>query len=136
MKKVTIEQYEKGDCVKIISGYNRGKIGIVQSHRLKADRVSVAIAGHTYDDDADDYWDDDEDYMGDYTLLNSNSVKYITKQEYDRTLKSLKVINIPGLPVGVRFQGTNLIIGDNVITPANAKQLAEFINEHTKGKKK
>lgn len=139
MKTVQLALYEKGDHIMVTSGYNRGKVGTVLSHP-KADGVVIyELAGVTYRNaDEDDYDSDDDDYYGDYESSSTRFVKYITKQEYEKIVKKLKVLEVPGLPVGVRFQGANLIIGDNVITPAHAKQLAEFItqNTKTKGKKK
>lgn len=138
MKKVQMELYEKGDHVMVTHGYNKGKVGTVVRHPSATSSVIYKLAGSTYDDDEDDWDEDDDGYYGDYEDSLPKYLKYITKVEYETTLKKLKVLTVPGLPVGVRFQGTNLIIGDNVITPANAKLLSEFINEHTKtkGKKK
>jgi hypothetical protein len=139
MKKVQMELFEKGDHIMVTHGYNKGKVGTVVRHPSATSTVIYELAGSTYDDaDEDDYDYDDDDYYGDYEDSPAKYLKYITKAEYEATLKKLKVLTVPGLPVGVRFQGTNLIIGDNVITPVNAKKLVDFINEHTKtkGKKK
>jgi hypothetical protein len=139
MKKVQMELYEKGDHIMVTHGYNKGKVGTVVRHPSATANVIYELAGSTYDDaDEDDYDDYDDDYYGDYEDSPAKFLKYITKAEYEATLKKLKILTVPGLPVGVRFQGTNLIIGDNVITTVNAKKIAEFINEHTKtkGKKK
>lgn len=132
-------QFEKGDHIMVTHGYNKGRVGTVVRHPSATSTVIYELAGNTYDDaDEDDYDSDDDDYYGEYEDSPIKYLKHISKSEYEATLKKLKVLTVPGLPVGVRFQGTNLIIGDNVITPTNAKQLADFINEHTKtkGKKK
>lgn len=139
MKKVEMIQFEKGDHIMVTHGYNKGRVGTVVRHPSATSTVIYELAGNTYDDaDEDDYDSDDDDYYGEYEDSPIKYLKHISKSEYEATLKKLKVLTVPGLPVGVRFQGTNLIIGDNVITPTNAKQLADFINEHTKtkGKKK
>jgi hypothetical protein len=140
MKKVQMEQYEPGDHVMVTNGYHKGKVGIVVSHKTPTASVEYKLAGVTYDEDSDDddYWDDDDDYYGDYESSPIKFLKHISKQEYETTLKKLKILTVPGLPVSVKFYGKNLIIGDNVITPVNAKKLVEFINTHTKtkGKKK
>ena len=137
MKKVQMVQYDKGDHIMVTHGYNKGKVGTVVRHPSATSTVIYELAGHTYNDaDEDDYDYDDDDYYGDYEDSPSKYLKYITKTEYETALKELKVLTVPGLPVGVRFQGSNLIIGDNVITSTNAKKIAEFINDNTKGKKK
>ena len=140
MKKVSLDLFEKGDNILVTAGYNKGKVGTVIAHPSPTHNVVYELAGHTYEDaesDPDDYYDeDDNDYYGDYEDSPVKYLKYITKAEYEATVKKLKVLTVPGLPVGVRFQHNNLIIGDNVITPVNAKKLAEFINEHTKSKGK
>lgn len=139
MKKVQMELYEPGDHVMVTHGYNKGKVGTVVRHPSATSTVIYELAGNTYDGaDEDDYDYDDDDYYGDYEDSPAKYLKYITKAEYEAMLKKLKVLTVPGLPVGVRFQGTNLIIGDNVITSVNAKKISDFIIEHTKtkGKKK
>lgn len=136
MKKVTMIQYEKGDYLRVKTGYNNGKVGIVTSHPSPTHRVAYMLAGVTYDDADEDSWDEDDgDYYGDYEDSPTSYVEPITKAQYDDAVKKQKVLVVPGLPVGVRFQGKNLIIGDNVVTPTNAKKLAEFITKNTKGKK-
>ncbi len=138
MKKIQVELYEPGDHIMVTNGYNKGKVGTVRSHLSTSHSVVYEIAGHSYDDDADDDWyedDGDTDYSGDYEDSPSKYLKYITKEEYEATLKKLKILTVPGFPVSVKFYGKNLIIGDNVITPTNAKKLAEFIATNTKGKK-
>lgn len=137
MKKVSMDLFEKGDHVMVTHGYNKGKVGTVLSHPSATSNVVYELAGTTYDENAEvGRFDWDGDYTGDYEDSPPRFLKYLTKQEYEKTLKKLKVLTVPGLPVGIRFQGTNLIIGDNVITPSNAKLLSEFINKHTKTKRK
>lgn len=138
MKKVEMYQYEKGDHVMVTHGYNKGKVGTVIRHPAATANVIYELAGHTYGEDSDDDdWDyDDDDYYGEYEDSQPKFLKYITKKEYEDALKNLKVMIVPGLPVGVRFQGTNLVIGDNVITATNAKALAEFITKNTTTPKK
>ncbi len=138
MKKIQMELYEKGDFVMVTTGYNKGKVGVVMNHPSITSNVIYALAGHTYAEDADedDYDEYDDDYYGDYEDSPAKFLKHITKTEYEATIKKLKVLTVPGLPVGVRFQNNNLIIGDNVITKGNAKKIAEFIEENTKTKKK
>lgn len=133
MKKLTVELFEKGDYVLVTAGYNKGKAGVVVSHRRFDEDVEYRIAGKTYEDD-EDYDDDDIDSESSPTKF----LKLITKTQYDTIIKKMKVISVPGLPVGVYFRGTDLVIGHNVITPTNAKMLADFIlqNTKTKGKKK
>lgn len=130
MKKVQMVQYEPGDHIMVTHGYNKGKVGTVVRHPSATATVIYELAGHTYDDA------DEDDYYGDYEDSPTKFVKYITKAEYEEALKKLKVLTVPGLPVGVRFQGTNLIIGDNVITSTNAKKIAEFITKNTTTPKK
>lgn len=137
MKKVQMELYEPGDHVMVTNGYNKGKVGTVMRHPSATSVVIYALAGSTYEDaSADDYDADDNYYDGDYEDSAVRFLKHISKEEYEATVKKLKVLTVPGLPVGIRFHGANLIIGHNVITPANAKKIAEFINTHTKTKRK
>lgn len=127
MKKVQTILYEKGDYVRVTSGYNKGKIGTVISHPTVEDVVTYALAGVEYDTGNDDDWDSE-----DYEESRPKFLEYITKAQYDKTLKDLKMLNIPGLPVTIQFKGKTLLLGYNVITEANAKKIAEFITEHTK----
>lgn len=137
MKKVEYSLYEEGDHVMVTSGYNKGKVGIVVSHRDAMSNIIYKLAGKEYDEDSSaDDWDDDDGYYGDFEDSPVKYLKFITKTQYDTTVKKQKIIEIPGLPVGVKFYGSNLIIGDNVITPTNAKKLADFITDNTKLKKR
>lgn len=136
MKKVTQDLYEKGDHVIVTAGYNKGKIGIVENHRSPSSDVIYKLAGKEYDDEDEDYDEEDDDYYGEYETSPTKFLKFITKTEYEKTLKDLKIIIVPGLPVSIQYRNKNFIIGDNVVTPANAKKLADFITEHSKTTKK
>lgn len=127
MKKVQTILYEKGDYIRVLTGYSKGRVGTVVSHRAVENNVEYMITGKGYDN-ADDGYNDD------YELSQSKHLEYLTKAEYDKILLDLKILNVPGLPVSIQYKGKSLIIGDNVITAANAKKIAEFINKHTKGK--
>lgn len=136
MKTIQLQLYEPGDHVLVTSGYNKGKVGTVISHPKATANVVYALAGVEYDteDEDDDWYDEDynEDYFGEYEDSQVRYLKHITKTEYETTLKKLKILTVPGLPVSIRIHGTNLIIGGNVVTAANAKKIAEFITENTK----
>lgn len=135
-----MDLFEPGDHIIVTTGYNKGKVGTVIRHPNVTANIIYELAGRNYDNaDPDDFDEDDNDYYGDYEDSPARFLKYITKAEYEATLKELKILEVPGLPVSVRFYGKNLIIGDNVITPANAKKISEFIESNipkTKGKKK
>jgi len=135
MKKITVELYEPGDHVLVLAGYNKGKVGTVLSHKGSTYPVVYRLAGVEYrnDDDDDDDWDDEE-YEGDYESSMSKFIKFVTVKEYEQIMKDLKILLVPGLPVSIQFRNKNFLIGDNVITPSNAKKIAAFINELTKGK--
>jgi ribosomal protein S4E len=123
MKKVQSILFEKGDHVKVTSGYNKGKVGTVVRHASVEDSVEYQLFGKEYD--TGDDWDDESEES------KSKFLEYITKAEYDKTLVDLKMLSVPGLAVSIQFKGKTLLIGDNVITEANAKKISEFINKHT-----
>lgn len=135
-----MDLFEQGDHILVTTGYNKGKVGTVIRHPNATANIIYELAGRNYHNaDADDYDEDHNDYYGEYEDSPARFLKYISKTEYEETLNKLKILEVPGLPVSVRFYGKNLIIGDNVITPANAKKIAEFIESNipkTKGKKK
>lgn len=138
MKKVTLELFEAGDHLMVTSGYNKGKVGVVTNHSNATSHVYYRLAGKDYDEDNDnDDWDDDEDYYGEDDHSDSKYLKFITKKEYEDTLIKLKILHVPGLPVAILYRNNSFIIGDNVVTPANAEKIAEFITANKpKAKKK
>jgi ribosomal protein S4E len=134
MKKMQVELYEPGDHVMVTAGYNRGKVGTVIRHPSVTSQVIYILAGVEYDEDDDDY--DGDDYHGGYESTLPKFLKYITKAEYEQTIKEQKILLVPGLPVSIQYRRNQFLIGDNVVTPTNAKKIAEFINEHSKTKRK
>lgn len=127
MKVVERMIYDRGDLVMITQGYNKGKVGTVIKHHILNNEVDIAL------DVVGDLTEDDED-NGIHFI--ETSLKFINKKEYEAALKANNIIRVEGLPVNIQFKNKSFIIGDNVVTPANAKKLADFILEHNKPKKK
>lgn len=133
MKIVERQVYEKGDLVEIVSGYRKGMVGTVVRHDLEDDEVEVVTADSN-GGGRNLRWDDDEDDRS--YGFSARSLKYIDKKAYDAAIKKNKLLRVDGLPVALQFKGKSLIIGDNVVTLANAKKIADFINTNTKTKPK
>lgn len=130
MKVVERNVYERGDFVEITMGYKKGMVGTVIRHDLSDNEVEVATVDSS---ESDNDWEDDGDYFPEKFL------KILNKKEYEDGIKRNKILRVAGLPVAIQFKRSNFLIGDNVVTPANAKKIAEFINSNmpkTKGKKK
>lgn len=139
MKKISLDLYEAGDHVMVTSGYNKNRIGIVLKHPNPSSEVSYKIAGKEYNEDnEDDDWDYDDDgsYSGDFDSSPSKFLKFISKKEYEDSMKSQKILMVPGLPVAISFKNNNFIIGDNVVTPTNALKISEFILQNKPKTKK
>lgn len=133
MKIVERQVFEKGDLVEITAGYKKGMVGTVVRHDLEDAEVSVSLADSSTQINRN-RWDYDED--DESNEFNEKHVKYINKKAYDDAIKKHKLLRVNGLPVALQFKGKSMIIGDNVITHAEAKKIADFINKNTKTRKK
>lgn len=140
MKKIQVELYEPGDHIMVLTGYNKGKVGTVVKHPNASSDVAYRLVGKQYDeeDEDDDYdWDEDDgSYSGEYDSSAPKYIRYITKKVYEETIRELKILQVAGLPVSIQYRNNSFIIGDNVVTAANAKKLATFITQNTKTTKK
>jgi len=133
MKSMQIQLYEKGDYVQVTNGFNKGRVGIVYSNQLYDKNVIYRFIDKDYVQDDDD-WEDEDDYNSESSP--AKFLRFLTQAEYKKALVDSKILLVEGLPVSIQFKAKNLLIGDNVITPANAKKIADFILDNTKVAKK
>lgn len=137
MKKVERVIYERGDHVEVTKGYNKGMVGVVHSHDTEDGDVQVVLANQAIKPKVrTSFWDDDDEMEDASNRFDEGQIKYIAKEEYDAGVKKNNLIRIDGLNEPVQYKGGRFTIGDNPITTANAKKLAEFINKHAKTKAK
>jgi len=139
MKKVTINQYEYGDHIRVVKGFFKGKIGTVMYHDLQGDveddDLTVRFDGEEYDTeyDAENIGDDEYDMLdGEY--VGSSLVEPLTKKQYDEAVRKSNPHAVKGLPAKVYFTKTQLVIGDNPISKAEAIKFANNILTQLKGK--
>jgi len=136
MKKVERIIYDKGDHVMVLSGYNKGMVGIVSQHDKDDEEVFVQLANSetVKSRRRNSYYDDDDD--NDSCYIKETNLKYITKEEYTKGLQDNKILRIEGCPCPFQIKGKTLLIGDNVVTLAEAAKIASFINDNLKKKTK
>lgn len=136
MKKIERIIYERGDHVEVTKGYNKGMVGVVYTHDTDDAEVQVVLANQVIEPKTRSaFWDNDNMDDNSYTF-NDTHLKYISNEEYDAGIKKNNLIRIDGINEPIQYKGGRFTIGDNPITTANAKKLAEFINKHAKTRKK
>jgi len=136
MKKVERVVYDRGDHIEVTKGYNKGMVGIVVRHDLDDQEVYITLANQAIQPKRRYSWDDDDEEEDTSDCFTENSIKFITKTDYEVGIKRNNLIRIDGLVEPIQFKGGNFIIGGNPITKANAKKLSEFITKHAKTKAK
>lgn len=134
MKIVQRTVYERGDHVEITRGYNKGMVGVVVSHDQDDRELNVLLASQAIKPRRPLYFseDDNDNSMS----FQEGAVKYITPDEYEAGVKANNLLRIEGLSEPIQYKKGRFTIGDNPITTASAKKLADFINKHAKTKAK
>lgn len=127
MKVVQAQLFERGDHVQVIAGYNKGRVGQVIRHENYGEEVFYKILDKDYDDD---------DMDDEYEESPAKYLKFLSNSDYAAYLKKNNILIVEGLPVNIQYKNKSFIIGDNVVTSAEAKKLADFINQYTKPAKK